>query len=273
MPKNIFEATLASSDMIKKIMLSIKELCGSVNLQCSPNGVLIHGMDTAHVSLFDVSLPPELFSHYRCEKNIFLGINLESMNKMLKMASNEDELTLSYDDGDSLDIAFDGKNKNENRYATFKLRLIEIESDQIGIPDTEYNCKIVMPSTEFKRVIGDISVLGDSVGISVIEKQICFSVAGDIGSGSITINQNENDGVTIDCIEHSSLSFASKYMLIFSKSGNVGDRVEILMSNNNPICIDFPLEHSGHMRYYLAPKIEEGDEDETKKEEEMEDDQ
>jgi proliferating cell nuclear antigen len=42
------------------------------------------------------------FEHYRCDRNLTLGINLGSMAKILKCAGNDDVLTLkTEDEGDT----------------------------------------------------------------------------------------------------------------------------------------------------------------------------
>jgi hypothetical protein len=38
------------------------------------------------------------FDHYRCDRNISLGINLNSMGKVLKCCNNDDIVTLKSDD-------------------------------------------------------------------------------------------------------------------------------------------------------------------------------
>ena len=47
-----------------------------------------------------------------------------------------------------------------------ELKLMDIDSEQLGIPDTEYKCTIQMPSGEFQRIIRDMQVLGDTLAIS-----------------------------------------------------------------------------------------------------------
>ena len=60
-------------------------------------------MDTSHVSLVSLLLRAEGFEHYRCDRNLSLGINLESFSKILKCSSNDDAITLKAgDEGDGM---------------------------------------------------------------------------------------------------------------------------------------------------------------------------
>lgn len=51
-------------------------------------------MDSSHVALVSMLLRNDGFEHYRCDRNLSLGINLASMAKILKCAGNDDIVTL-----------------------------------------------------------------------------------------------------------------------------------------------------------------------------------
>lgn len=42
---------------------------------------------------------------------------------------------------------------NQERISDFELKLMDIDSEQLGIPDTDYAATVKMPSTEFARII------------------------------------------------------------------------------------------------------------------------
>ena len=54
--------------------------------------------DSSHVSLVALLLRADGFDHFRCDRNISLGINLSSMSKVLKCCNNDDIVTLKADD-------------------------------------------------------------------------------------------------------------------------------------------------------------------------------
>ena len=67
---------------------------------------------------------------------------------------------------------------------------MDIDSEQLGIPDTDYKCTIQMPSGEFQRIIRDMQVLGDTLTISCTKEGVKFHVNGDLGTGNVLIRQN-----------------------------------------------------------------------------------
>ena len=118
-------------------------------------------MDSSHVSLCAMVMRSEGFDHYRCDKTLSLGVNTANLGKLLKCAGNEDVITLkSEDDTDNLTLHFESQ--SQDRVSEFELKLMDIESEHLGIPDTEYKCNVRLPAAEFQRIIRDLGILGDS---------------------------------------------------------------------------------------------------------------
>lgn len=44
----------------------------------------------------------------------------------------------------------------------FDLKLMDIDGEHLGIPETDYDVAVNMPSAEFQRICRDLSVLGES---------------------------------------------------------------------------------------------------------------
>mgnify|MGYP003734385031 CR=1 FL=1 len=84
--------------MLKKITEAMKDLVTEANFDCSTTGISLQAMDSSHVSLVGLLLRADGFDHFRCDRNISLGINLGSMGKVLKCCNNDDIVTLKADD-------------------------------------------------------------------------------------------------------------------------------------------------------------------------------
>ena len=84
-----------------------------------------------------------------------------SMAKILKCAGNDDILTLKADDvGDSLTFMFESP--KQDKISDFELKLMNIEQDRLGIPDTQYDAEVTLSSGEFQRICRDLTILGDT---------------------------------------------------------------------------------------------------------------
>lgn len=78
----------------------------------------------------------------------------------------------------------------QDRVSEFELKLMDISSENLGIPETEYAASVRMSSSEFQRICKDLSSIGDTVEMSVTKDGIKFSTSGDIGSASVICRQN-----------------------------------------------------------------------------------
>jgi len=245
--------------LLKKVLESIKDLVTDANFDCSSNGFALQAMDSSHVSLVALLLRNDGFEHYRCDRNMTMGMNLTNMSKMLKCADNEDIITMKADDAGDV-VTFMFESPDQDKISDFELKLMDIDSEHLGIPDTEYAATVKMPSSEFKRICADLSSIGDTVTISVSKDGVKFATTGDIGQANITCRQNtsvDKDNQTIiDLQEPVTLTFALRYLNSFTKATPLAPMVQLQMSKELPVVVQYLIADMGYVRYYLAPKIE-----------------
>ena len=257
----MFEATLNRGAFWKKVVEAMKDLVTDANLDCSASGLSLQAMDSSHVSLCALLMRSDGFDHYLCDRNISLGLNLVSMGKILKCAGNDDTITLKAEDaGDNLTCMFESP--DQDRISDFELKLMDIDSEHLGIPDTEYKTTIRMPASEFQRICRDLSVLGDTCVISCQKEGVKFSVTGDLGTGNIMLRPNasadkEEEQTVIEMEEPVELTFALRYLNFFTKSTPLSSTVTLSMSADVPLVVEYPIGAMGYIRFYLAPKIDE----------------
>lgn len=104
----MLELRLLQGSLLKKVLEAMKDLVNDANFDCSPTGFSLQAMDSSHVALVSLLLRSECFEHYRCDRTISMGMNLNNMAKMLRCAGNDDIVTLKADDGsDSLTFMFE----------------------------------------------------------------------------------------------------------------------------------------------------------------------
>ena len=138
---------------------------------------------------------------------------------------------------------------------------MDIDSEHLGIPDNEYDATVSLPSSEFQRIVKDLSTLGDTVEISVTKDAVKFSTTGDIGSANIMCRQNKTadrpeDATEINVREPVALTFALRYLNSFSKATPLATHTVLKLSKELPIVVEYKMEDVGGLSFYLAPKIE-----------------
>jgi len=257
----MFETTLVQGNLLKKILEALKELITDANFECSGTGITLQSMDSAHVALVNLLLKSEGFDKFRCDKNVNLGVNMNTLSKMLKCVGSDDSITIKVQDGEDK-VTFLVESKNQESFSVFDLKLVEIEGDQLIVPDTKYTAVVTMPSAKFKKICTDLTSMGDSCTIGVTKKEVTFSVKGEDISGSTTVKSNASvdkaeESTTIDCSKNIQLTFALKFLNTFCKAASLCPQVILNLIDDKPLMVEFKIPEVGHIRYYLAPKIDE----------------
>jgi len=259
----MFEARLISSGTLKKVLDSIKDLLNEATFDCSDSGIQLQAMDNSHVSLVSLNLRSDGFDKYRCDRNVSMGMNLSNMSKILKCANNNDTVTIkAQDNADTVTFMFESQ--NQEKVSDYEMKLMNLDQEHLGIPETDYACIVRMPSAEFARICRDLSQFGESVVITCTKEGVRFSASGDAGSANIKLAQTssidkEDEAVTIEMQEAVTLTFACQYLNSFTKATPLSPQVCLSMSADVPLVVEYQIPDLGHIRYYLAPKIEEDD--------------
>ncbi|CAF0904655.1 unnamed protein product [Adineta steineri] len=246
----MFEARLLHGSIFAKVIEGLRELVNEATWECSGNGITLQAMDSSHVALVSLVMRSEGFESYRCDRNMSLGISLVSMSKVLKTMGKDDSLTIRVnDDSDSIIIAMESQ--NQDKFADYELRLMDLDSEHLGIPDTDYSCTIKMPSSEFSRICRDMSIMGDSVLVCTTKEGVKFSAKGDLGQGSIRLVQTTNiekeeEAVVIEMKEAVALTFAVRYLSMFCKAAPLSPQVGLSLSEDTPLMCEFKIAEMGH---------------------------
>ena len=70
----------------------------------------------------------------------------------------------------------------------------------------------------------------------------------------------EEEAVTIDMQEPVKQAFSARYLNNFVKATPLCNQVQLSLSNDVPLVCEYKISEIGHIRYYLAPKIEDEEE-------------
>jgi len=260
----MFEAKLERASLFKRVIEAVRELQKEVNFECNEKGIHLRMMDSSHVSLVDLCILESAFVSYRADRPKVLGVSLADLQRIFKLCGNDDSMTLRCDDdADSVQFLFE--NQAGDQTCTYDLKLLDIEVEQLGVPDGSCKCSVTMPSATFAKIARDFKEFGDSIKVSSSKEGLEFAQTGDIGTGKINIKprdaEKEDDRVEIKCVEPTAADYSIRYLNFFTKATPLCARVKLQISDDAPIQLIYDLESSscGYISYYLAPKIEQDD--------------
>lgn len=212
---------MIQGEVLKRLVEAMKELIKQGNFNISEKGIRLQAMDQSHVSLVSLNLKSTGFKNFRADRQLQVGVNIDSFTKILKCMESKDQLFIKIDDsGDAMELTFEtkkrprvSKKKKKRRfeldedeemdeegkdadnlptfkYSKFNMKLMELDAEELGIPDEEFPCSVSMPAQEFQHICSRLATLGDSLRIAATKEGVEFAVVGDLGEGATTCNQS-----------------------------------------------------------------------------------
>merc|ERR1711972_702844 len=160
-------------------------------------------------------------------------------------------------------VNFQCESSEEDRIADFDLKLMQIESEHMEIPEQHYKVLVKLPSSEFQKICRDLKEFGETMQVQASKEGIRFSVQGDVGTGNVMLKPREaekpEDRVALTVNEGVTATFALRYLVTFAKAAPLCSTVELGLGPDAPLLVKYELERAenGHMQFYLAPKIDE----------------
>uniref|UniRef100_A0A0L0P0U5 DNA sliding clamp PCNA n=1 Tax=Candidozyma auris TaxID=498019 RepID=A0A0L0P0U5_CANAR len=259
----MLEGKFDEASLLKKIVDSIKDCVKLCNFNCTEHGVTVQAVDDSRVLLVSLLVGLSAFSEYRCDRDITLGIDLDSFSKIIKCGNNEDYLTLLAEDSpDNVMTIFEDKKKE--RVSEYSLKLMDIDSEFLRIDDMQYDSVLNMSSAEFAKVVRDLKNLSESLNITVTKDSVKFSAEGESGTGSVVLKpytdmDRPEESVSVNLENPVDLTFGLKYLNDIIKATALSGTITIKLADKTPALFEYKLDAGGYLRFYLAPKFDEDD--------------
>jgi proliferating cell nuclear antigen len=218
----------------------------------------LQAMDGSHVALVSLNLSMEGFEHYRADTNMVLGVNVNLLAKVMKLADPQDSITLSADDNAThLKLVFE--NPKTERTTEFTMNLIQLDNEHLAIPETEYSSVVSINSSEFTKICKELYSLNETMTIHTSPEFVQFSVESEVGSGSIKIGASDNgpkeEQTTLEVSDSVTQQFAIRYLNMFNKAASLSTYTRLCMHEDQPLVVEYKIDSLGVLKYYLAPKI------------------
>lgn len=271
------------SDCFTTIFQHIRNFTEFVNILFRPDGMSIQTMDNAHVSILELNIPKEWFSTYECDEDRTLGINVSILHKILATKDKSQILNIIYDqeaDSDKLQLHFTNttviplsteceietsKKKvkksalpDTKTYEThFEIPLIDLEVEQMEIPQIEYQAEFSLASTNFSNIVSQLKMFGDTMDINCSEENIIlYSHCAESGKMSVEINIDDLTEFSINEGDNLKLSFSLSYLHNICAFNKLTKEIDIKICDNYPLCASYHFGDEAKMKFYLAPKVE-----------------
>ena len=237
---------------LRTIFEVLKDIVNDVNVYFTPQGVRIVTLDTARVTLVHMFLPAENFEAYTCETEVIAGLNMANTHKLLKSVTNNDSLTMRIEGRDVLEIEIENTVKHSS--TKFKLKLLDINEDDLNVPEIDMDIVTTIPSVDFQRIARDMANLSTEMTIKRTTSTLELSCAGDFADQMTTL-----DCAPITLTSEIGGTYAIKYINMYTKATNLCSSVQLFQFSEPemPIVFRYAIANLGEIKFYLAQKTTE----------------
>eukprot|EP00929_Paragymnodinium_shiwhaense_P008506 TRINITY_DN112468_c0_g1_i1.p1 TRINITY_DN112468_c0_g1~~TRINITY_DN112468_c0_g1_i1.p1 ORF type:complete len:296 (+),score=50.42 TRINITY_DN112468_c0_g1_i1:111-890(+) len=255
-------ARLPQALLLRKVVEAMKDLCKEVNIECNGEGLQLQSLDSSHVALVSLFLRKSAFSDFKCDQPTSLGLNMDAFARVLRVCGPNDSLRLTWE-ADSGVLNIVSESADDDRIAAFDLKLMEITSEHMEIPEQEYHVVATIPSAEFQKLCRDFKEFGEVVQIHASKQGMRFSTTGDTASVNVVLKPRASgkpeENVSLTVKEPVMSVFALRYLATFAKAAPLCSSVEICLGLDAPLVVKYYLDkpENGYLQFFLAPKIEE----------------
>jgi len=246
----------------RTLMTALKDILLETNITFAPDGIRIINMDKSHTILAHLFLDAEKFEYYYCKfPKIVIGVNMFHLFKLINSIDNDDTLTIyieesEYSEGvvDYLGLKFE--NGDIKQCKNQKLKLIEPDEEELLLPDVKFSSVINLPSTDFQKIIRDLSNISERLEIKSVGNELIFKCQGPFAS--CEIRRSESDGV-MEFISKQDTSkviqgeFSLKNLSYFIKCTNLCNSIEMYLENDLPLVVKYSVASLGIIKLCLAP--------------------
>lgn len=238
----------------------LKEILNDTNITFDNEGLRIMTLDGLKTSLINMRMYSSNFEEYYCEHEIFVGVNMANLFKLIKSIENNDHLTLYVKKDEIYTLGIIINNSEKNRSTQYELKLLDLDQNKIEVPSTEFKNVITLPSSDFQRICRDMQNIGDKISIENYGTHIKLTCNGTFANQATTISGINKEVTEIDDdYEVVRGVFALKHLCLFTKCTNLCNTVELYLKNDYPLLIKYGIANLG--RIYMALTCVEEDEE------------
>jgi len=168
----------------------------------------------------------------------------------------DDTLSLFVDKEDINHLGIRIENPEKRSITNFKMNLMDLDEDELTIPPTVFQSRIVISSSEFHKICREMHGIAEYVEIKCANEQLMFTCKGDYAERETILRESE-DGINVtyntDELQIVQGIYELKHLVLFGKCTTLCNDIEIYMKNNYPLVIKYTVATLGRLLLCLTP--------------------
>lgn len=246
-------------EIFVSIFQLLKNWSSHINMNFEKDRLYIQSMDKSHICLADIEIKDKWFSVYDCSINNKISVDSVHFSILMNYALKHDKLELKYEDENSVDKLFiNFLNEKEHKGSFdhfFELNLIDVDEENLGIPDVEYDVEFSIESKKLVELLSELNTFGQDLNIKCSESVIELNANGDSTKLKVNIPVNDLDEYAIAEGEVIDISFSLSHLCKMCLSMKLCSIINLGLSGEYPMSLMYNLGDDSKVSFYIAPKI------------------
>ena len=241
-----------SSERFKDLLEALNVLCEEVTFTVNPEGLTAMQMDSSHVAMFILKIPPSAFERWEVVDEQKFAVSVTDLvKKHLKNTYKDESVEISYDvDRARLNIVLKSDIIREKN-----LPVLEPSDEEAPQPKIFFKAHARVLVKGLLKALKDFNELGEHVTISVKDDVLSLRQQGDFGGQSTPFEKYSDNVLELKCEEDSATTYTTSYLSKMIKALQpLSEVVNLDFSTDMPLRLS-PELVSGALEYYLAPCI------------------
>jgi len=177
---------------------------------------------------------------------------LDDFKRVFDNALTTDTVELLAFDHNILKILINGQLQSE-----FNLSLLDRKKTNIPIPKLDYTSKISIRPSIMNRIFTNIESIAEEIRINCDSEKLKFLGKSDSGDAKIELSKNSPDIIVMKFTKSASSIYSLNYLTRVIRSlGKTSKDMSFEFANKNPIHLNFQMNSSMIVDYYVSPKAE-----------------
>ena len=246
----------------RTLMTALKDILLEANIVFTPAGISIINMDKSHTVLVNMTLEASNFEEFQCDHpKIVIGVNMIHLFKLINTIDNDDTLSIFIDEKDYsegivtyLGLKFDNGEIKQSK--TQRLRLIEPDAEELEVPTVTFSSIINLPSTDFQKIIRDLSSISDRLEIMSVGSELVFRCEGSFAQAEIRRSELADQMEFVKKPNANRViqgEFSLKNLAYFIKCTNLCSTIDMYLENKLPVVVRYAVASLGEIKLCLAP--------------------
>lgn len=249
----------SKQEMFVAMLQLLKNWSAYIIMNFEKDRLYIQSMDKSHVCLADIDIKNTWFGHYECSKNNKISVDSSHLSILMNYALKHNVIEFIFTDEINVDKLFiNFLNNNEKKGSFdhfFELPLIDVEEDNLGIPNVEYEVEFTIEAKKFVEVLSELYTFGSDLNVLCNENVLELNSSGDSAKLKVNIPIDDLNEYSITENDELDVSFSLSHICKMCTSTKLGTNIIVSLSHEYPMSLKYELGDGSNAIFYIAPKV------------------